>query len=172
MRCALHVVQWSCRVAYAALPAALLAGVAVAIEAPAPAKAGPGGAGVAVEATPVAPTPRRQRAVFVCQEAGIPVYSDLPCGPAALARTIAVDTPRAGAPPSTVPTAPRSSTRPLPAPTTDIAAGRAVASPCAALQRQLHDLDDRMRTGYSAREAARLWKRWRDLKEKLRTTRC
>jgi hypothetical protein len=29
-----------------------------------------------------------------------------------------------------------------------------------------------MRTGYSAREAARLWDSWRDLKEKLRTTRC
>jgi len=54
----------------------------------------------------------------------------------------------------------------------DVAANRAVESPCTPLQRQLDELNDRMRTGYSAREAARLWKRWRDLKEKLRTTRC
>jgi hypothetical protein len=40
------------------------------------------------------------------------------------------------------------------------------------LERQLDELNNQMRTGYSAREAARLWDRWRDLKEKLRTTRC
>jgi hypothetical protein len=29
-----------------------------------------------------------------------------------------------------------------------------------------------MRAGYSAREAARLWQRWRGLKERLHATRC
>jgi hypothetical protein len=43
---------------------------------------------------------------------------------------------------------------------------------CAVLQRQLDGLNDRMRAGYSAREAARLWQRWRDTKERLRTSRC
>jgi hypothetical protein len=154
------------------LLSAIVAGAAVAGETPAPSKPDPAGAGVSIEPRPAAATPRRQRAVFVCQEAGIPVYSDLPCGPVAVARTLSVEIPRAGAPPSTVPAAPRNSTRPRPSPAADDAPGRAEESRCATLQRQLAELDDRMRTGYSAREAARLWKRWRDLKEKLRTTRC
>jgi hypothetical protein len=29
-----------------------------------------------------------------------------------------------------------------------------------------------MRSGYSAREAARLWTRWRDLKARIRERRC
>jgi len=131
-----------------------------------------GGAGVSIESPPAQATPRRHRAVFLCQDAGIPVFSDRPCGAAAVARTLVVDMPRAGAVPTTVPTAPRSSTRPRPSPAADDAPGRAAESRCATLQRQLDELDDRMRTGYSAREAARLWNRWRDLKEKLRTTRC
>jgi hypothetical protein len=130
------------------------------------------GAGVSIESPPAQATPRRQRAVFVCQDSGVPVFSDRPCGPAAVARTLVVDLPRAGAPPTTVPTTTRSSTRPRPSPAADDAPGRAAESRCATLQRQLAELDDRMRTGYSAREAARLWNRWRELKEKLRTTRC
>jgi hypothetical protein len=43
---------------------------------------------------------------------------------------------------------------------------------CTRLQRQLDDLNDRMRAGYSAREAGRLWQRWRDTKERLRTAKC
>ena len=130
------------------------------------------GTGVSIESPPAHATPRRHRAVFVCQDAGIPVFSDRPCGAAAVARTLVVEIPRAGAPPTTVPTVSRSSTRPLPSPAADDAPGRAAPSHCATLQRQLDELNDQMRTGYSAREAARLWDRWRDLKEKLRTTRC
>jgi hypothetical protein len=130
------------------------------------------GAGVSIESTPVQATPRRHRAVYVCQEAGIPVFSDRPCGAAAVARTIVVEVPRTGAPPTTVPIASRNSTLPRRAPAAEVAESRTVESPCSTLQRQLDELNDRMRTGYSAREAARLWKRWRDLKEKLRTTRC
>jgi hypothetical protein len=43
---------------------------------------------------------------------------------------------------------------------------------CVKLERQLDELNGRMRAGYSAREAARLWQRWRDTKERLRTGRC
>jgi hypothetical protein len=150
----------------------IVAGVAVASEAPSPTKPAAAGAGVSIESQQASSTPRRQRAVFVCQEAGIPVFSDLPCGPVAVARTLSIEVPRAGAPPSTVPAAPRSSTLPRRAPAAEVAESRTVESPCSTLQRQLDELNDRMRTGYSAREAARLWKRWRDLKEKLRTTRC
>ena len=172
MRSTLRAVPRHSCVLGTALLAANLAAAAGASEAPSPTKPAAAGAGVSIEAPPAASTPRRQRAVFVCQEAGIPVFSDLPCGPVAVARTLSIEIPRAGAPPSTVPAAPRSSTRPRPAPAVDVAANRTVESPCATLQRQLDDLNDRMRTGYSAREAARLWKRWRDLKERLRTTRC
>ena len=69
------------------------------------------GTGVSIESPPTQAAPRRKRAVFVCHEAGIPVFSDRPCGAAAVERTLVVDMPRAGAPPSTVPTASRSSTR-------------------------------------------------------------
>lgn len=130
------------------------------------------GAGVSTESPPAHATPRRHRAVFVCQDAGIPVFSDRPCGAAAVTRTLVVEIPRAGSPPTTVPTVSRSSTRPLPSPAADDAPDRAAPSHCATLQRQLDELNNQMRTGYSAREAARLWDRWRDLKEKLRTTRC
>jgi hypothetical protein len=100
------------------------------------------------------------------------MFSDRPCGVAAIARTLVVEIPRVGSPPTTVPAVSRSSTRPLPSPAVNEASGHAAPSHCTTLQRQLDELDDRMRTGYSAREAARLWDRWRDLKEKLRTTRC
>jgi hypothetical protein len=127
---------------------------------------------VSIESPPAYATPRRHRAVFVCEDGGIPVFSDRPCGAAAVARTLVVEIPRVGSPPTTLPTVARSSTRPLPSPAADEGPGHAAPSHCATLQRQLDELDDRMRTGYSAREAARLWDRWRDLKEKLRTTRC
>lgn len=139
----------------------------------APASGSPGtGAGVSIESPPAQAAPRRHRAVYVCQDVGIPVFSDRPCGAAAVTRTLMVEVPQTGAPPTTVPAASRSSTRPRPTPAADDAPGRAAESRCVSLQRQLDELNDRMRTGYSAREAARLWNRWRELKEKLRTTRC
>ncbi len=84
-----------------------------------PPVAGPlgGGQSVTLEPAPPPANPRRHRAVFVCQESGVPVL-------------------------------------------------------CARLERQLDELNDRMRAGYSAREAAKLWQRWRDTKERLRTGRC
>jgi hypothetical protein len=46
------------------------------------------------------------------------------------------------------------------------------ADRCAALQLELAEVDDRMRAGYAARESARLWERWRSLKDRLRHERC
>jgi hypothetical protein len=46
------------------------------------------------------------------------------------------------------------------------------ASRCEGLERQLGEVNSRMRAGYSAREAARLWQRWRSLKERLHAARC
>ena len=122
-----------------------------------------------VEAPPAAPASGR-RPVFVCEEAGIPVFSDRPCGAALTPRMVSFAAPPAGAAVSTSPPVPRASTKPLPA--TERVAGDKAAGRCAALRRQLEDLDDRMRTGYTSREAARLWNRWRDLKSRLRTERC
>jgi len=116
--------------------------------------------------------PGRRRAVFVCRDGGVPVFSDRPCGSALGPRTLAVDAPAAGAVPSTVAPRPRASTRPRPQPAGRSGPGRAAETRCSALQRQLDELDDRMRAGYTSREAAQLWNRWRDLKGRLRTERC
>lgn len=132
-----------------------------------------GGNGATLE--PVAPPvrPATRRPVFVCQEGGVPVFADRPCGAAAASRTLVVAAPGPGAAPSTKPPVPQGSTRPraLPADANEVPDRRAETQ-CTKLERQLDDLNDRMRTGYSAREAARLWHRWRDLKDRLRRERC
>jgi hypothetical protein len=118
-----------------------------------------------------APT-RRKRSVFVCDDGGIPVYSDRPCGPELLRRSISIEQPGAGQVASTLPPAPKASTRPRirNADRSDDASH--AAERCRLLHRQLGELDDRMRTGYSSREAAKLWDRRRDLKDKLRSAGC
>jgi len=137
------------------------------------------GNSVVLEPAPAQAAPRRQRSVFVCQLDGLPAYADRPCGAATTPRELLVDMPRAGTPPrpgasvTTLPPAPRASTRPRTEqrhgndPTISTADSR-----CAALHSQLDHINDRMRAGYSAREAARLWQRWRDIKDRLRTARC
>jgi hypothetical protein len=67
---------------------------------------------------------------------------------------------------------PQAVTRPRPQPDGRDGAGRTAETRCTTLQRQLEELDDRMRAGYPSREAARLWNRWRQLKARLRTERC
>jgi hypothetical protein len=137
------------------------------------------GSSVLLEPAPPQADPRRQRSVFVCQLDGLPVFADRPCGAAAMPRELVVDMPRAGTPSrpgasvTTLPPAPRAATRPR----AEQRHGNDPAiiasdSRCAALHRQLDEVNDRMRAGYSAREAARLWQRWRDLKDRLRTSRC
>jgi hypothetical protein len=134
----------------------------------------PGGSSVGVDPAPARDPPRQKRAIYVCHDAGIPVFTDRPCGAASAARVLTVETGiGAGAPPTTVHSPPKASTRPLPKRGRTADAGDPDSGQrCVALRRQLDDLDDRMRTGYSAREAARLWQRWRDARERLRTARC
>jgi hypothetical protein len=135
--------------------------------------AGPlgGGESVSLEPAPPPANPRRHRAVYVCHDGGVPVYTDRPCGSGAVVRGLVVETPRPGAAASTSPPAPRSSTRPRPAPApADVAP--VPETRCGTLQRRVDELDARMRAGYSAREAARLWQRWREARERLRQARC
>jgi hypothetical protein len=127
---------------------------------------------VTLEPVPAEASPRRRREVFVCQDGGVPVFSDRPCGSAAAPRALVVEAPRPGAPATTIPPAPRASTRPQLDHRHEAAPGRIAENRCTTLQRQLDELNDRMRAGYSAREAARLWQRWRDVKERLRSARC
>ena len=140
-----------------------------------PPVASPLGSGESVTLEPAPPpaNPRRHRAVFVCHESGVPVFADRPCGSTNETRSLVIATPPAGAVASTKPPSPAASTRPRPvAPRPATTAVTAPEDACAKLGRQLDELNDRMRAGYSAREAARLWQRWRDTKEKLRTGRC
>ena len=140
-----------------------------------PPVAGPlgGGQSVTLEPAPPPANPRRHRAVFVCQEDGAPVFADRPCGSTSETRSLVIATPPPGAGASTAPPSPAASTRPrAAAPKPSTTAVPAPENACAKLERQLDELNDRMRAGYSAREAARLWQRWRDTKERLRTGRC
>jgi hypothetical protein len=131
------------------------------------------GDSVSLEPAPPQANPRRQRPIFICQDGSVPIFADRPCGSAAAARTLVIDAPRPGAAATTTPPAPRASTRPRALPgRPDATADRETETRCATLQRQLDELNDRMRAGYSAREAAKLWQRWRDTKERLRTARC
>jgi hypothetical protein len=136
-----------------------------------------GGSNAALDAapTPSPPvvSPRQKRAVYVCHGDGIPVFADRPCSAASTARVLTLEASKAGAPATTVPRLPKASTRPLP---TRVSAADAIVPDtgkrCTELQRRLDDLDDHMRTGYSAREAARLWQRWREARERLRSAHC
>ena len=123
-------------------------------------------------APPAGTRSRRQRAVFVCDDAGTPVFSDRPCGAAAQRRAVNVELPASGQATRTAAPVPHASTRPRVQPDGQRESAGTAEPRCAALRRQLDELDDRMRSGYSSREAARLWDRWRDLKSRLRAGRC
>jgi hypothetical protein len=129
-------------------------------------------AGPALEdATPLTAA-KRQRAVYVCLDGGVPIFADRPCGATSETRLLTIAAAAAGAP-STRPPPPSAGTTPGPRrPVPSDATEDPAPDRCRALQRQLEEIDDRMRSGYSAREAARLWHRWRDAKERLRDARC
>jgi hypothetical protein len=132
-------------------------------------------AGTRVPASDVpksAATTRRQRSVFVCDDSGTPVFADRPCGPDLVHRMIGVEHPGGGRVADTVPPVPRASTRPRLRRTDRNDVLNHLADRCTALKRQLDELDDRMRTGYSSREAARLWEHRRALKDGLRSAGC
>jgi hypothetical protein len=131
-----------------------------------------GGAGSGVlESGPPTAEPRQRRLVFVCRDAGAPVFTDRPCGPSPAIHEVRFAMPVAGSAVSLAPPAPAASTRPrvMPATADAVTAGSAR---CTALRERLAAIDDQMRSGYSAREAARLWQRWRDARARLRAEQC
>jgi hypothetical protein len=135
-----------------------------------------GGGTVQLEPVPERQRPSRTRAVFVCRGAGPVVFSDLPCGPVLREHNVSLQrsSSAGGTPATTTPAKPAAATRPRPEPVRkqDAAAADATARRCRGLREQLDKLDDRMRTGYPAREAARLWNRWRELKAEIYADRC
>lgn len=142
------------------------------LEAAAASRAQPRGGGSVLESAPPPAAPRRHRTVYVCTGAAAPVFTDRPCGPAATSHDIEFAPPAAGAAASLSPPPPPASTRPrvMPAPAAD--AMTPAHARCTALRERLAAIDDQMRSGYSAREAARLWQKWRDARARLRTQRC
>lgn len=149
--------------------------------------AGPTGGGtVVLEPVPPAAAPRarvlQRRRVFTCVTPGLVTFSDKPCGPWPGLRELTISAPATGRPGdagSVAPTAPPASTR-MPAtksarddePEDRAAEAHAKVQACERLERAVADLDDRMRSGYSAREAGRLWARWREAKERQRQSDC
>jgi hypothetical protein len=137
-----------------------------------------GGGSVTLEPAPPRAARRTHRLVFACREGTLAVFSDRPCGEASLLRSLEVIVPAAtGRPPTTEPDPARSTTKPAPrkdaqAVAHEDAAGEKVAERCEHLQKAVGEIDDRMRAGYPAREAARLWQRWRAAKEQLRSAQC
>ncbi len=140
----------------------------------------PAGGGGSVVLEPVKPRAQpTSRLVYSCVAPGLVTFSDRPCGPLPEVRELKVSTPApaaAGAAPelgkAREPAA--ASRRNMP--------GRENADPddgeteraaiCQKLQTTLESLDSRMRTGYSAREAGRLWERWREAKARLHAANC
>jgi hypothetical protein len=131
-----------------------------------------GGAGATLEPVPT-DAARRQRLVFVCRDTRTPTYSDRPCGPSAEPHAVLLDQHDGGRPSRIAPEPARASPQPRHASAPAESRGPAPkASRCDRLRRQLDALDERMRSGYSAREAARLWTRWRDLRAELHARKC
>lgn len=88
------------------------------------------------------------------------------------ARSVTTVEPPPGAVATTVPPVPRATTRPRVDPVSDPTQDRRDADHCAALRLELAEVDERMRAGYTARESARLWGRWRNLKDRLQREHC
>jgi hypothetical protein len=131
-----------------------------------------GGGSVQLEPAPDRSQPRKTRAIFVCRSAAPVIFSDLPCGPAQEARAMTVNEPQPGRTASTAPRAAPATTLPRaqPEPKESETDSREVR--CRRLREQREKLDDHMRAGYSAREAAQLWNRWRNLNSEIYRSRC
>jgi hypothetical protein len=140
----------------------------------------PAGGGGSVVLEPV--RPRMQpttRLVYSCVAPGLVTFSDRPCGPLPLLRELKVLAPApaaSGAAPELgkVREPATASSRNAPASVNANAdeGGTEGVAICQKLQATLDNLDSRMRTGYSAREAGRLWERWREAKVRLREADC
>lgn len=128
--------------------------------------------------------PRTRRVVFICSEPPPVVFSDRPCGPRPSLHEVRFSAPQVPeSPPASrgtahsgsgiAPAAPRAAPsrkhdddeRPADSPDRH-------AETCRRIETAVRALDDRMRAGYSIREAARLWARWREARERLREADC
>ena len=132
---------------------------------------------LAVLGLAAAPLPAAiDRPVYVCRNATPVAYSDRPCGPLAEARVLRIHEPGPGRAPSIEPAPSRAATRPRAEPRVPAGSAGASAATADSRCRQLHEardrLDERMRAGYSAREAAQLWNRWREVDAKIYAARC
>jgi hypothetical protein len=122
---------------------------------------------------PPAPARRTRRLVYACREGHTPVFSDRPCGETFILRSLDVVTPaQTGRPPSLEPAPAKAATRPAPQPREHERSQQQTAEKCERLKKAVEQIDDRMRAGYPAREAGRLWQRWRDAKEAVRAADC
>lgn len=139
-----------------------------------------GGGSVVLERVPEPPVSSRpQRVVFTCVAPGLITFSDRPCGPLPERRELQLlpaTVTRSGEAASVTPPQARASTRPAAVAGRDETqaarrdAGR--EGSCQPLQDTVTTIDRQMRAGYSAREAPRLWERWRDAKDRLRAAGC
>jgi hypothetical protein len=135
------------------------------------------GAGIE-DALPSRPAPatatRRSRPIFVCRDAVPVIFADRPCGQFAEARVLQVHEPGPGQVASVAHVPPVDSVKPRAEPRVAEAGPAPTARDerCRRLRAQRERLDDRMRSGYSAREAAQLWNRWRDVDAQIYAARC
>lgn len=161
---------WVARVLAACVLASVAAHAGAAASAETPPPQGEAAAG---SAPTVIPARRTNRLVYACRDGGIPMFSDRPCGESSLLRSLEVYTPaRAGRAPSTEAEPAKATTRPAVAPREAVRALKESAEKCERLQQSLDDVDDRMRAGYPARQAAQIWQRWRDARSALREAGC
>jgi hypothetical protein len=137
-----------------------------------------GGAG-SVQPQPVQPRARtNRRLVYSCVEPGLIIYSDRPCSPAAARRELQVHTPRmtAGEAPDVddarAQAADKRRTAAAKADANAVRTATERAETCARLEAAVDEVDSLMRAGYPAREAGRLWERWREARARLREARC
>jgi len=145
-----------------------------------PAVDSPTGGGGSVVLEPVKPRAQpTRRLVYSCVAPGLVTFSDRPCGPLSEVRELKVSTPApaaAGASPELGDARePSAATRGNSTGRDDFDADDVQeehSATCQELQATLDSLDARMRTGYSAREAGRLWDRWREAKARLREANC
>lgn len=152
-----------------------------------------GGDAVTLEPVPpqaaLRPAPTRRR-VFTCITPGLTIFSDRPCGPLPDVREVhwpqGAAAPQTGSGPAVTarrdqersPRGGRSGGEPSrtaarePREDTAEREARDREAACERLEQAVEDLDQRLRAGYTAREAGRLWARWREAKERLRDARC
>lgn len=157
-----------------AVAVCVLAGAVPVAKVSAEARLNPAGGGDSVVLEPVSDPPpvRTRRAVFVCRDGASVVFADRPCGQVVETRALEVAAAGPGQVASTAHKPPVAAVLPR------VDADRSAREPppgdgrCRQLRSRLEALDDRMRTGYPAREAARLWNRWREIKAQLHEARC